>query len=97
MSCLDDLPVMGACGTMDCADPAAFWVYDQPSDRWSPVCRRHLVEHHPSLEVHAWLTSGFARPIETSPPNGIVDDVPQRTIAFRDIVMSAMGWEVGDE
>lgn len=85
---------MRSCDRPDCQSHAAFWVYDHPTDAWVARCRRHLVERHPSLEVDAWLHSGYARPIETTRPRTVAEDVPPRTRAFRELVASAMGWEI---
>lgn len=81
------------CSGADCDLVPDFWVYHPEHDRWRPLCERHTLDLHPSIEIKVWLESGYARPAElgppTEPPARAGDD---RTAAFRDIVDRAMGW-----
>ncbi len=74
-----------------CDRPGDFWGYDRPADRWEPYCERHLRTRHPSLEISAWLESGYARPIEIDPTPPDDPDLP-RTDHFREMVEEAMDW-----
>lgn len=74
-----------------CAEPGSFWSYDAAAKRWEPYCKRHLRTRHPSLEVAAWLESGYARPIEVDPEPPGEPELP-RTAHFRVMVEEAMGW-----
>jgi hypothetical protein len=80
------------CGRQDCDATADFWLY-HGDGRWRPICERHAVHHHPSIEVNAWLESGYARPIELDRPEG-PPAAPRggRSAAFRELVAEAMGW-----
>lgn len=81
------------CGSPGCGSGADFYRYEPETGDWKPVCDRHARELHPSLEVHAWLESGYLRPVERGRPPGPPDDPPgDRAAAFRDLVEDAMGW-----
>jgi hypothetical protein len=82
------------CGREGCDAAASFWLYRPEGDRWWPICERHLLTRHPSIEVDAWLESGYARPIELGEPR-CPPAVPSggRGAAFRELVADAMGWE----
>ncbi len=86
----DDVP---GCTRQECPRAAGFWLYQCDSDGWEPLCERHTRDRHPSLEIHAWLESGYAKPVElakpTNPPTTPQDP---RTAAFRDLVTDAMNW-----
>lgn len=60
---------------------------------WRPVCERHALTRHPSLELKAWLWSEYMVPVErgrpTEPPG---EPEYGRTAAFRREVDVAMGW-----
>lgn len=85
------------CTDADCADAAAFRLYDAEAGAWRPVCARHLRHAHPSLEVRAWLESGLARPVEVGQPTGPPDGPSTgRAEAFRQLVEAAMGWTRGE-
>ncbi len=75
-----------------CETPGDFWSYDASTAQWEPYCERHLRTRHPSLEIAAWLESGYARPIELdrAPPG---EPGLPRTVHFREMVEAAMGWE----
>lgn len=79
-----------ACRESDCESAADFWLY-RPERGWRPRCERHVVQLHPSLELHAWLAAGYARPVErgrpTEPPSA-----PRtgREAAFREAVDEAL-------
>lgn len=81
------------CSRQDCDSPANFWLYDSEDDCWRPMCERHAVHLHPSIELNVWLESGYAKPIKLdrpgSPPVAPRDD---RSAAFRELVTEAMGW-----
>lgn len=81
------------CTGQHCDLSAAFWLYHPVEDRWRPLCERHTLQLHPSIEINAWLESGYAKPIELDPPNE-PPATPRdgRTAAFREIVDRAMGW-----
>lgn len=81
------------CTRADCDRAAAFWLYDPDDGGWRRRCRRHLRQRHPSLEVHAWLLSGYASPVELGRPS----DPPTapregRAAAFRELVDRTMDW-----
>lgn len=81
------------CSRRDCDAPADFWLYHPDGVRWRPICERHAVHLHPSIEVNAWLESGYAKPIELDRPDGPPAVPPgARGVAFRDLVDEAMGW-----
>lgn len=80
-----------SCARRSCAREADLWVYHPIEGRWRSLCERHVLELHPSLEVNAWLESGYARPAELGPPDGVPsppDD--ERTAAFRELVDEAL-------
>lgn len=80
------------CSRRDCDTAADFRLY-HPEDGWRPICERHAVSLHPSLEVHAWLESGYLRPIELAVPEGPpAEPADERTAAFRELVEEAIGW-----
>lgn len=86
----DELP---PCAEADCGRDASFWRYDRDDDRWHPVCAHHAEHLHPSLEVHAWLVSGYMRPIERGRPEGPPPEpAVERGRAFREEVDALMGW-----
>lgn len=85
------------CADADCTDAAAFRQYDVPAGSWRPVCARHARETHPSLELKAWLESGYMRPVAVGRPAGPPDDpATGRAEAFRELVDGAMGWAGGE-
>lgn len=81
------------CTRHRCGGDADFWFYHPLEECWRPFCERHTLQRHPSIEINAWLESGYARPVElgtpVEPPTTPSDD---RTAAFRDLVDRAMGW-----
>ncbi len=82
------------CAEGDCAESAAFWQYDAPAGSWRPVCARHARTTHPSLEVKAWLESGYMKPVEVGRPTGHPSEPSTgRAAAFRELVDETMGWE----
>lgn len=88
-----DVDAAAECHASDCESAADFFRYDPAAGHWNPVCERHAREAHPSLEVHAWLESGYLRPVERGRPAGRPADPPgERGAAFRDLVDDAMGW-----
>lgn len=83
-----------ACTREDCHRNARFWTYHSDDGRWQPLCKRHTRRLHPSLEVTAWLESGYARPVELGRPDGLPGAPPGgRPAAFREVVDRAMGWD----
>ena len=79
------------CAHHSCAREADLWMYHPVEERCRSLCERHVLELHPSLEVNAWLESGYARPAELGPPDGVPsppDD--ERTAAFRKLVDEAL-------
>lgn len=89
----DQNTIPPVCHVSGCANESDFWVYQPEQAQWESVCRRHLIELHPSLEVKAWLESNFAKPIELDRPSS-PPDAPKtaRATAFREIVETAMEW-----
>lgn len=86
--------VSASCARADCRRDADFWVYHPGDDRWRPRCENHTIQLHPSLEVHAWLESGYARPVELGRPDEPPASPPEgRHTAFRDLVDRAMDWD----
>lgn len=82
-----------ACSRRDCDAAADFWLYRPGGDRWRPLCERHVVHLHPSIEVNAWLESCYAKPIELDRPEGPPGVPPGgRGAAFRELVDETMGW-----
>lgn len=80
------------CAGEDCGLEAAFWWYDG-AGLWWPVCDRHAQHLHPSLEVHAWLESGYMRPVERGQPAGEpAEPSVSRGRAFRDAIDELLGW-----
>lgn len=81
------------CSQQDCLAAADFWLYHPENDRWRPICERHAVHLHPSIEVTAWLESGYAKPIELDRPEG-PPATPRdgRSAAFRELVDETMDW-----
>lgn len=82
------------CDRAGCDRRPVFWAYDGDGDRWHPLCDRHLLQRHPSLERRVWLESGYAKPIERGRPDGppSATTVHARAEAFRTIVAETMGW-----
>lgn len=81
------------CSRQGCEEAADFWLYHREDGRWRSTCERHTVYRHPSIEVNAWLESGYGKPIELDRPEGPPAAPPGgRAAAFRDIVDEAMGW-----
>lgn len=81
------------CSQADCPEAADFWRYEAPTGSWRPVCTRHARHAHPSLELGAWLESGYATPVEVGRPAGPpAEPSTGRAAAFRDLVAAAMGW-----
>ncbi len=82
------------CRCDECERTAAFWTWNEGRGEWMPICDRHLVGIHPSLERMVWLESGFAKPIEVSIPT---EPPPRpttpRSRMFYDAVIEAMGWQ----
>lgn len=81
------------CEKSSCDRDAAFWLYDGTGAYWSPVCAVHAEHAHPSIEVHAWLESGYMKPIELgqpdSPPPAPGD---RRGRFFREEIQETLGW-----
>lgn len=81
------------CATSGCGDDAAFFVYDADAGEWRPICARHARQLHPSLEVHAWLASGYLKPVELGRPEAPpAEPRGGRAAAFRAEVEATMGW-----
>lgn len=84
---------MPVCNEPGCAGDAAYWLYSVPRATWLPICQKHAELLHPSLEIHAWLTSGYLKPIElpkpTAPP---VAPDEERAKDFRALVTDTMNW-----
>lgn len=89
--------VLPECSESDCGDDAAFFVYAAESEGWRPICDPHARQIHPSLEIHAWLESGYMKPVERGAPGGPPPDPRDgREEAFRNLVADAMGWAGSD-
>ncbi len=75
----------------ECERPADFWLYHPDDDAWQGICERDLVHLHPSIELHAWLESGYATPTAVARPTG-PPSPPQygRAAAFRELVDDAL-------
>lgn len=83
-----------ACTEEGCDADPDFWLYHPEEGRWRRLCDRHLLEVHPSIEVDAWLESGYVRPFELGEPDGPPGSPPDgRPAAFREVVDRAMDWE----
>lgn len=86
------------CRSVDCDAHAAFFVFAVDQAQWRPICERHARQLHPSLEVHAWLESGYMKPVELGqPPSPPSTPTDARETAFRSIVEDAMGWSEGSD
>lgn len=76
-----------ACDEPGCGRDGSFWWYDRDGDEWSPVCDVHARHRHPSVEVRAWLESGYMRPIELGRPEGPPPEPGlERGRAFREAI-----------
>jgi hypothetical protein len=83
----------GPCTRPDCTRDGELWVYHAGDDGWRRLCEYHTRRLHPSLEVDAWLESGYARPVELGRPVDAPETPPAgRPAAFRAVVDRAMGW-----
>lgn len=81
------------CAEPGCGAAAAFRLYDPGDERWSPVCERHALAVHPSLELGALLESGYLKPVELGPPEGPPGEPrTARGEAFREAVEELLGW-----
>lgn len=82
-----------ACASTDCAESAEFWLFYPPNNQWRPYCGRHLIHLHPSIELKAWLHSGYARPIERGKPESPpASPESGRVAAFRDLIQETVDW-----
>lgn len=87
---VDDAP---ACGEPGCEADAAFFGYDAEDGEWRPICAPHARHRHASLELHAWLESGYLKPVELGEPDGEpAEPRTERASEFRVAVEDAMGW-----
>lgn len=76
-----------------CERDADFFVYEAPSEGWSAVCTPHVRHRHASLELQAWLESGYLKPAELGRPDGPPPPPPtERGRLFRNEVEETMGW-----
>lgn len=81
------------CSKSGCGGDATFFVYDAESREWRAICPPHARQFHPSLEVHAWLESGYMKPVESGNPEGPPPEPrSEREEAFRAVVEETMGW-----
>lgn len=81
------------CTAADCGTDATFVVYDPATREWYPCCDRHARHLHPSLELHAWLESGYMKPIEVDTPDGPpADPRGGRALAFKTEIETLMEW-----
>lgn len=84
-----------SCHEPGCESAASFRLYDPDAAVWSPVCERHALAVHPSLEVGALLESGYLKPVETGEPDGPPTEAPTvRAAAFREEVETLTGWSL---
>lgn len=84
---------MPECTEPGCTGSADYWLFSVPADRWRPICDTHAELLHPSLEIHAWLTSGYLKPIELPEPIGHpAEPAEDRAKEFRAIVTDTMNW-----
>ena len=82
-----------ACAEPACERDGSFWWYDKAGDGWQPLCDVHARHRHPSIEVAAWLASGYMRPIERGRPDGPPPEpVVERGRIFREEVDQLLGW-----
>lgn len=81
------------CSESGCASEADFYVFSADSAEWFAICSSHATHLHPSLEVHAWLESGYMKPVELGKPDRAPSE-PRggRANAFRTEVEEMMGW-----
>ena len=81
------------CSEDGCENDADFYLYDADSVGWRPICASHARRVHLSLEIHAWLESGYMKPIELGEPTGPpAEPSGGRAAAFREMVEETMGW-----
>lgn len=81
------------CVKASCPRSGAFWLYDGEADYWSPVCEIHAEHAHPSIELHAWLESGYMKPIELGRPEDPPDEpTDRRARLFRDEIETVVDW-----
>lgn len=81
------------CAERGCGAAASFRLYDPEGGCWSPICERHALAVHPSLELGALLESGYLKPVELGHPEGPpADPATARGAAFREVVEELLGW-----
>lgn len=86
-------PAPPPCSTSGCESPSSFRLYDPGEAAWRPLCHRHALAVHPSLEIHALLESGYLRPVELPAPEGPPTEPPtERGRLFRASVEALLGW-----
>lgn len=84
---------VSTCGRPACTAGADFRLYDGDAAEWVPVCERHALAVHPSLEIHALLESGYLRPAELGDREGPpAEPSTGRARAFREVVEELTGW-----
>lgn len=82
-----------SCAETDCDRDSSFWAYDAETQGWEPTCRYHAQDRHPSLEIGAWLESGYLKPIELGEPSGPPEQpASQRAVRFRAEIKQLMEW-----
>lgn len=75
-----------------CDASAEFWLYRPDDPGWRPLCKRHVVHLHPSIELRAWLASGYAKPTELGRPRGPpTEPVDGRGAALREVIDEVLG------
>lgn len=81
------------CHEGGCRSVANFRLFHRPSGRWQPICERHALALHPSLELGVLLESGYLRPVELDPPAGEPGQpATPRGRAFKETVEELLGW-----
>lgn len=82
-----------ACYEAGCTAPASFRLFVRPAGRWQPICERHALAVHPSLELGVLLESGYLRPVELEPPaEAPAPPATPRGRAFKESVEDLLGW-----
>lgn len=89
----DPVDARPPCSEPRCEADAEFFGYDAGDAEWRPICDPHARHRHASLELHAWLESGYMKPVELGEPDGEPPEPrTERASEFRAAVEDAMDW-----